>query len=88
MSTQNPTTESTSYFSCPCNPLVLTEGKGKHAIQTFSPHIVRDTCFVNGKHYYSAITCTGKHCCSLHWRLPNGAEGEKKNELHSVHLSQ
>ena len=53
------------------------------ATQTGNPHLEGDTCLVSEKHYYSAITCTGKHHCSLHQRRPGSVEGGKMNSSSS-----
>lgn len=46
-----------------------------------------DTCLISEEHYYSAITWTGKHHCSMHWRLPSSAEGKMNSTRFIYHTS-
>lgn len=56
-------------------------------MQTGYPHIEGDTCLASEEHYYSAITCTGKRHCSLHWRLPGSVEGKMNSTRFIYHTS-
>ncbi len=71
-------TKDVPFFRFTQSRSLFRKKKNQNATQTGNPHIVRDTCSVSEEHYYSAITCTGKHRRSLHWRLPSSVEGEKK----------
>lgn len=56
-------------------------------MQTRNPHITGDTCWVSEGNYYSAITCAGKHHCSLQWRLPSSVEGKMNSTKFIYHIS-
>lgn len=59
--------------------------KWKYHADWKSTHSGRRMLLVSEEHYYSAITCPGKHQCSLHWRLPSSVEGGQMNSASFIY---